>query len=59
MIKRGFELFIPTGQSMEERRKYAKCSCCSVCQAPYLCLCMAVCKYRSATFEEYIKDKRF
>lgn len=55
MIKKGFDLFIPTGQSMEGHRKYAKCYCCSVCQSPYMCLCMIVCKYRSATFGEYIE----
>lgn len=57
MIKKGLDLFTTTGQIVENNKNYAQCSCCSVCTSPYLCLCMSVCKYRSATFEEHIKDK--
>lgn len=55
MIKKGFDLFTTTGQVMEDHMKYLRCYTCSLCKSPYFCLCMAVCKYRSATFGEYIE----
>lgn len=55
MIKKGFRLFTTTGQIAEEYKKYAKCYCCSLCTSPYLCLCMTICKYRNATYEEFIE----
>lgn len=57
MVKRGWDLFTTTGQIMEDRMKYVKCYTCSLCTTPCLCLCMFICKYRSAIFGEYMKDK--
>ena len=57
MIKKGFDWFTTTGQIMEDYIKHLRCYTCSLCTSPYLRLCMAVCKYRSATLEEYMKDK--
>jgi hypothetical protein len=56
MIKKGLDLFTTTGQIAENYKKYAKCSTCTLCMSPYFCLCMSVCKYRSATFGDYIED---
>lgn len=56
MIKRkGLRLFTTTAQIAEDNKKYSKCSCCSICTSPYLSLCMTVCKYRSATYGEFIE----
>ena len=59
MIKKGLDLFTTTGQIVENNKSYARCSCCTLCTTPCFSLCMFVCKYRSATFEEHIKDKVF
>ena len=56
MVKRGFDLFTTTGQIAEDYTKYLRRYTCSLCTTPTFCLCMAVCKYRSATFGEYIED---
>lgn len=57
MIKIGLELFTTTGQIIENNSKYTNCSCCSICTSPYICFCMMFCKYRSATFGEFIEKQ--
>ena len=55
MIKKGFNLFTTTAEIVENYKKRLNCSCCTLCTSPYFCVCMAVCKYRSATLGEFIK----
>lgn len=57
MVKKGFDFFTTTAEIVEKNKKYRRCHCCSLCTTPGFSLCMLICKYRSATFEEFIKHE--
>lgn len=52
MIKKGFDLFT-TSPSLYEGEE-EKANCCEVCTSPFLNLCKPICKFRKATFKEFI-----
>lgn len=54
MIKKGYNLFTTSSLFMEQ--KPYKERCCAVCTSPFLCLCKPFCKYRKATYREFLDE---
>lgn len=60
MLKKGLKLFTTSPTHAEivafETQKGQNIRCCECCTAPYLGLCKPICKYRKATYKEYIEN---
>lgn len=54
MITRGLNLFT-TSPSIAENEG-VNVRCCACCTSPFLGLCKPLCKYRKATYTEFIEN---
>lgn len=60
MLKNGLNLFTTSPSIVEIKGALTETgenvSCCTICTAPLLGLCKPICKYRKATYKEYIEN---
>lgn len=55
MLKKGFDLFTTSPSLVVEAVcKGKKPYCCEVCTSPLLNFCKPVCKFRKATYSEFV-----
>lgn len=58
MIKKGFDLFTTSPTALVGRvSANIDPMCCKVCTSPFLNLCKPVCKFRKATYWEWLRQK--
>lgn len=60
MLKKGLKLFTTSPICAEiaafVTKKGLDVFCCECCTAPYLGLCKPICKYRKATYREFLHE---
>ena len=60
MLKTGLNLFTTSPTSVEfagvKTEKRENMRCCECCTSPLLGLCKPLCKYRKATYKEFIEN---